>query len=92
MESTTITPNKRWNEINSRVKPKISSSRVKGKIGVTTTINRVAINRYFPGLLLKKGFRLRITSTISDAEITDSRIFVRVRFNILGQYITNIPG
>jgi hypothetical protein len=33
----------------------------------------VAIKRYFPGLLLKKGFLLRIIRTITDAEITDSR-------------------
>jgi len=46
---------------------------VRGKINVKTAIDSVAINRYFPGLLLKKGFLLLITSTIIDAEITDSR-------------------
>ncbi len=39
---------------------------------VTTTITRVANRRYFPGLLLKNGLRLRITSTIKQAETTDS--------------------
>jgi hypothetical protein len=48
-------------------------SGVKGKISVRTTVERVATNRYFDGLLLKKGFRLRMTSTISDAEQTDSK-------------------
>src|SRR5450631_3409329 len=61
------------NDIGSRLNPKISPSGVKGRTTVTTTVNRVAINRYFAGLLLKKGFRLRMTSTISDAEMTDSR-------------------
>lgn len=56
-----------------RLNPKISPNGVNGKINATTTINRVAINRDFDGLLLKKGFRLRITSTISDAETTDFR-------------------
>jgi hypothetical protein len=46
---------------------------VNGKIRVMTAIDSVAINRYFPGLLLKKGFLLLMTSTIIDAEITDSR-------------------
>ena len=40
---------------------------------VTTTMSRVAINRYFPGLLLKKDFRVRITRTVTEAEITDSK-------------------
>ena len=56
----------------SGLNPKISAREVKGKINVTTKMDRVAVNRYFPGLLLKKGLRLRITNTISDAEITDS--------------------
>jgi len=45
---------------------------VKGKTIVTTTVSRVAINKYFPGLLLKKGPRVRITSTTTGAEMTDS--------------------
>ena len=61
------------NEIGSGLNPNIIPSGVKGKISVTTRIDRVAVNRYFEGLLLKKSFRLRITSTISDAEITDSK-------------------
>ena len=52
--------------------PKSLPSKVKGKISVAATINRVVINRYFPGVLLKKGPLLRITSTIRLAEITDS--------------------
>ena len=57
----------------SGLNPKIVPTGVKGKIKVITAIDIVAINRYFPGLLLKKGFLLRITRTIIDAEITDSR-------------------
>ena len=57
----------------SGLNPKTIPSGVKGKTSVIITIDNVAINRYFPGLLLKKGFRLRITSTMSDAEMTDSR-------------------
>jgi|GEM_PF-1905220 hypothetical protein len=36
------------------------------------TINRVPVDRYFPGMFLKKGFLVRITNTIIEAEITDS--------------------
>jgi len=32
----------------------------------------VAMSRYRPGLLLKKGLRLRMNSTMTEAEITDS--------------------
>jgi hypothetical protein len=64
--------NKR-NDIRSGLNPKIRPSGLKGRINVTTTTKSVAINKYFPGLLLKKGFRLRMTSTIREAEITDSR-------------------
>lgn len=70
---TTI-PNSRRNEIGSCPNPKTSPSGVKGNASVTITVNRVASDRYFAGLLLKKGFRLRITSTINDAEITDSNV------------------
>jgi hypothetical protein len=63
----------RRNEIGNGLNPKISASGVKGKINVLTTIDRVAIKRYFPGRLLKEGFRLLITSTIKEAETTDSR-------------------
>ena len=66
-------PYEQENEIRSGLKPKTPPSGVKGKISVTTTTNSVAINKYFPGLLLKKGLRLRITSTIREAETTDSR-------------------
>jgi hypothetical protein len=63
----------RRNENGSGLNPKIAPSGVKGRTTVATTVNRVAIKRYFAGLLLKKGFRLRMTSTIKDAEMTDSR-------------------
>jgi len=33
----------------------------------------VAVNRYFPGMLLKKGILVRTTSTTNDAEMTDSK-------------------
>jgi hypothetical protein len=70
---TTIRIISRYVERFSGLNPKISPSGVKGKISVITAIDNVAINRYFPGLLLKNGLLLRITSTIMDAEITDSR-------------------
>jgi hypothetical protein len=63
----------RRNERDSELKPKMSPSGVKGKISVKTTVKKVAIDKYVDGLLLKKGLRLRMTSTISDAEQTDSR-------------------
>ena len=45
---------------------------VKGKMSVAITTEIVAMNRYLPGRLLKSGLLLRMTSTIIDAEITDS--------------------
>ena len=62
----------RYVENGSGVNPNILQSGVTGRIIVKATIVIVAISRYFPGLLLKKGFWLRMTSTISDAETTDS--------------------
>ena len=53
--------------------PKTVPRGVNGKISVITAIDNVAINKYFPGLLLKNGLLLLITSTIIEAEITDSR-------------------
>ncbi len=73
MYAITITAITTRNEIDNRVNPKISPNGVKGRITVRITTARVAVNRYFEGLLLKKGFRLRITSTIKEAEITDSK-------------------
>jgi hypothetical protein len=35
-------------------------------------VSGVAINKYLPGILLKKDLRLRIMSTITEAEMTDS--------------------
>jgi hypothetical protein len=57
----------------SGVNPKIWPIGEKGRMIVKMLIDKVASNKYFPGLLLKKGFLLLITSTINDAEITDSR-------------------
>src|SRR5450631_1666114 len=73
MYSATIIAMTRRYDSGTRLNPKTSPSGVKGSATVTTTVNRVAINRYFAGLLLKKGFRLRMTNTISEAEMTDSR-------------------
>jgi hypothetical protein len=52
--------------------PNSSRRGVKGNMTVAATITRVVPNKYFPGVLLKKGRLLRITNTIRDAEITDS--------------------
>jgi len=54
------------------LKPNRDANGVNGKHSVIIPMSRVAICRYLPGLLLKKGFLLLITSTIIDAEITDS--------------------
>ncbi len=54
------------------LKPKGPAKGVNGKQSVMTAIRKVAISKYFPGLLLKKGLLLLITSTIMDAEMTDS--------------------
>ena len=68
----TMIPISRRNVIGSGLNPKIPARGVKGKTNVIITIDKVAINRYFPGRLLKKGTLLLITSTIKDAETTDS--------------------
>jgi hypothetical protein len=68
-----MSPMNKRNGIGSGLNPKIPANGVKGIITVAVTIDRVAIKRYFPGRLLKEGLRLRITSTINDAEITDSK-------------------
>jgi hypothetical protein len=52
--------------------PKIPAKGVKGRPRVITTRSKVAITRYRPGLLWNKGILVRMTSTIIDAEITDS--------------------
>ena len=67
-----MTPSTKRNENGNGLKPKGPARGVKGKMRVIATISRVVINKYFPGILLKKGFLLRITSTITEAEITDS--------------------
>ena len=43
-----------------------------GRIKTKTTIRLVAIDKYLPGKLLKKGNRVRTTKTINVAEMTDS--------------------
>jgi hypothetical protein len=50
----------------------ICATGVKGRIAVVPTIDRVAINKCFLGLLLNSGFLVLMTRTIVDAEITDS--------------------
>src|SRR5674476_397435 len=59
-------------EIGRGLKPKGAARGVNGKQSVRPTISRVVASKYFPELLLKKGFLLLITSTIMDAEMTDS--------------------
>ena len=59
-------------EIGRGLNPKGAAKEVNGMQRVRPTITRVAISSYFPGLLLKNGFLLLITRTITDAEITDS--------------------
>lgn len=46
---------------------------MKGKTSVTLMTSSVAVNRYFPGMLLKKGILVRTTSTTNDTEMTDLR-------------------
>ena len=66
-------PNINSNGIGRGINPNNPANGVYGMINVTIATEIVAIKRYFPGLLLKKGLRLRMTRTIIDAEITDSR-------------------
>ena len=73
MYTTTISNNSKYVEKASGLKPKMVPRGVNGNNKVITAIDNVAISKYFPGLLRKKGFLLRITRTIIDAEITDSR-------------------
>ena len=55
------------------LKSKISvTGKIKGIASVRATIIMVVINKYLLGLLLKIDLGLLITSTIRDAEITDS--------------------
>ena len=69
----TITPKITKNIAGMWLKPNIPANGVKGKINVMQTTPNVAINKYLPGALLKNGRRVRITSTINAAEITDSK-------------------
>lgn len=68
-----MAPRIKMTETGRGLNPNGTANEVKGKPRVRIPISRVAIRRYFPGLLLKKGFLLWITSTIRDAEMTDSR-------------------
>ena len=72
MYSPTRIPIIKITEIGSCLKPNGAAKEVNGMQSVKTPVRRVATSRYFPGLLLKKGFLLLITRTIRDAEITDS--------------------
>ena len=72
MYNTTIIAVAKRNVIGGGLNPKRDPSRVKGRIKVAPTITKVVNSRNFPGVLLKKGRWLRMTSTTSDAEITDS--------------------
>ena len=71
--NTTINNKSKYVERLSGLNPKTFPRGVYGKIIVIIAIDKVAIKRYLLGLLLKKGFLLLITSTIIDAEITDSK-------------------
>jgi len=68
-----MTATSRRNDIGNGRNPKIRPSEVKGKTSVMTTVERVATNRYFDGMLRKEGLRLRMTKTINEAEQTDSQ-------------------
>jgi len=57
----------------SGLNPKIFPRGVKGNTTVIIVMVNVANNKYFPGLLRKNGFRLRMTNTMIDAEMTDSK-------------------
>jgi hypothetical protein len=69
----TMIPNNRRKDIGSGLNPNRCPRGVKGKMSVTPRISRVEINKYFPGLLLKKDLRVRMMSTMTEAEMTDSR-------------------
>jgi len=68
----TIAPITRMKAPGKGLNPKTLPKGVKGKIRVKATTNKVARSKYLPGRLFSKGLRLRITSTIKDAEMTDS--------------------
>jgi hypothetical protein len=72
MYKTTIIAIKTRTKKEGCTKPNSLPSEVKGKTSVVATITIVARIKYFLGKLLKKGLRLRITSTIKLAERTDS--------------------
>ena len=59
MYSAIMTPITTITEIGIGLKPKSPAKGVRGRQIVRPTISRVAVSRYFPGLLLKKGFLLR---------------------------------
>jgi hypothetical protein len=57
MYSPIMAPIIKITEIGRGSKPKRTAKGVNGKLTVTTPISMVAASRYFPGLLLKKGFQ-----------------------------------
>ena len=59
-------------QIGIAVNPRRPASGVNGIISAAIATHVVAMARYFPGVLLKNGFLLLITKTMSEAEITDS--------------------
>src|SRR4030042_921159 len=74
MYRATIIPINTRKESGRAVNPKsFLPTEMKGKTSVTLTTSSVAVNRYFPGMLLKKGLLVRTTRTTKDAEMTDSK-------------------
>ena len=73
MYRTTIAPRAIKNGMGNGRNLKRSPKGLKGKTSVTPTMSRVEASRYFPGLLWKKDLRVRMTRTMTEAEITDSR-------------------
>jgi hypothetical protein len=65
-------PNTRINRGLRGVKSKSDANGLNGRTRVRATMRSVAMRRYFPGLLLKNDLRLLMTSTMTEAEITDS--------------------
>jgi hypothetical protein len=51
----------------------VGATGVYGRVRAAATTSTVAMRRCRPGRLMKNGFRVRTTSTIRHAEMTDSR-------------------
>ena len=67
-----MAPMRAMNSIGIGMNSKRAPSGVKGRISVAAATMNVAMKSRRPGRLRKKGLRVRITSTISEAEMTDS--------------------